>query len=111
MYAHWAVAYLPTDCDLCVLVETSDEESERFALETAEYDDDDDDDRSNHGDTCNDDAVNELKRKRPVGNMTGSCEHWTSPYPRYGSGYYGCNDNSCTRCLHKLVLRKKGHYE
>jgi hypothetical protein len=105
MYAYWVVAYLPTDLGLCVLVETSDEESERLALEAAEYDDDDD--RSN----SDDDAVNELKRKRPVSIMTDSCEYWTSPYPRYCSGYYGCNDNSCTRCLHKLVLRKKGHYE
>ena len=86
-----------------------------MALEAAEDDDDDtcnDNDTCNRDDTCNDDAVNELKRKRPVGNVTGWCGDWdVNPRPRYCSGYYGCNDNSCTRCLHKLVLRKKGHYE
>ena len=86
-----------------MLVETAEEESERLAEEAKDPDEEDDSDE---------DVPAANKRKRSDVPDVPDVP-WELPWEwiRHCSGYYGCENNNCVRCLHKLVLRKKGHFE
>ena len=92
-------------------METSDQESERLADEAREPDQDSDEDEDEHRINF---VAAPTANKRKRSDVPGVPEvPWELPWEwiRHCSGYYGCENNNCIRCLHKLVLRKKGHFE